>query len=86
MQVGAMSLTSIVSDINGCNEIVVNGENGIIIPSKSKEALFEKMQYLFKNQDINKEIASKARGIITKNHERSYIWNEILKEYRGLDI
>ncbi|SEA45510.1 glycosyltransferase family 4 protein [Bizionia paragorgiae] len=34
LQAGAMGLPSIVSDINGCNEIIIEGENGVIIPSK----------------------------------------------------
>lgn len=35
MQAGAMGLPCIVTDINGCNEIIINGENGIIIPRVS---------------------------------------------------
>ncbi|WP_455537581.1 glycosyltransferase family 4 protein, partial [Prevotella koreensis] len=31
MQAGSMGLASIVTNINGCNEIIKNGENGIII-------------------------------------------------------
>ena len=37
-----MGLPSIVSDINGCNEIIVEGENGLIIPSKNVEKLKRK--------------------------------------------
>ncbi len=36
MQVGAMGLKSIVTNINGCNEIIKEGENGIIYPQKMK--------------------------------------------------
>ena len=32
LQAGAMELPAIVSDINGCNEIIISGENGLIIP------------------------------------------------------
>lgn len=35
MQAGAMSLPAIVSNINGCNEIIINNKNGIIIPPKT---------------------------------------------------
>ncbi|MCB0470377.1 MAG: glycosyltransferase family 4 protein, partial [Flavobacteriaceae bacterium] len=37
MQAGAMGLYSIVTDINGCNEIIIEGENGTIIPVKNEE-------------------------------------------------
>lgn len=39
MQAGAMELPSIVSDINGCNEIIIEGENGSIIPVKNTVAV-----------------------------------------------
>ena len=31
MQAGAMGLPSVVSDINGCNEIIENNINGLVI-------------------------------------------------------
>src|SRR6185312_342487 len=46
MQAGAMELPSIVSNINGCNEIIKNGVNGIIIPPKNEDELFKAMKSL----------------------------------------
>src|SRR5690606_16181045 len=37
MQAGAMGLPSIVTDINGCNEIITHGVNGLIITPKNIE-------------------------------------------------
>ncbi|WP_108244234.1 glycosyltransferase family 4 protein [Muricauda brasiliensis] len=85
MQSGAMGLYSIVSDINGCNEIVEDGINGTIIPTKNTEALYTAM----KNALENKEKFAAEKGIyremIKKRYERSFIWNEILKEYQELE-
>ena len=52
MQAGAMGLPSIVSDINGCNEIIIEGENGLIIPSKNVKKLKEKMLTLAKDKNL----------------------------------
>jgi glycosyltransferase involved in cell wall biosynthesis len=38
MQTGAMELPSIVTNINGCNEIIIEGQNGTIIPVKDSDA------------------------------------------------
>jgi glycosyltransferase involved in cell wall biosynthesis len=38
MQAGAMELPSIVTNINGCNEIIIE-ENGTIIPVKDSMPL-----------------------------------------------
>jgi glycosyltransferase involved in cell wall biosynthesis len=40
MQAGAMELPSIVTNINGCNEIIIEGQNGTIIPVKDSDALY----------------------------------------------
>src|SRR5205823_15089663 len=41
MQAGCMDLPSIVTDINGCNEIIENGKNGLVIPVKDPAALYD---------------------------------------------
>ena len=85
MQAGAMGVNSIVSDINGCNEIIREGINGFIIPVKNEQALFEKMEYLYNNPDINREMASRSRDTISQNYERNFVWGELLKEYQMLN-
>ncbi len=84
LQAGAMGLPSIVSDINGCNEIVENGYNGFIIPVQNQEKLHEKMLFLLQNSEKRTEIANNSRKKIVENYERNYIWSEILKEYKNL--
>ncbi|MFT5243196.1 MAG: glycosyltransferase involved in cell wall biosynthesis, partial [Psychroserpens sp.] len=39
MQAGAMKVPSIVTNINGCNEIIREGENGVIIKVKDVQAI-----------------------------------------------
>lgn len=83
MQAGAMKVFSIVTNINGCNEIIKEGENGTIIPVKNSEALFQKMLHFYEHKTViyNPET---CRSLIIANYERKYIWNELLKEYRSL--
>ena len=82
MQAGAMKLPSIVTDINGCNEIIKEGENGLIIPVKNVQAIIDSMSYFLKNPTKLEEMRSKSREIIVKNYQQSFIWNELLKEYQ----
>lgn len=84
MQAGAMGLVSIVTDINGCNEIVQENINGFIVSVKNQAQLQEKMRFLLQNPDKKKEMAANCRKQIVDNYERTYIWNEILKEYKSL--
>ena len=84
MQAGAMGLPSIVSDINGCNEIIIEGENGLIIPSKNVEKLKEKMLTLAKDKNLYTKLKGNSRRMIESRYEQSVVWNALLEEYEGL--
>lgn len=84
MQAGAMGLNCIVSDINGCNEIIKDHHNGLIIPPKNTEMLYTKMLWLFENKDENIKMSQITRYSIKENYERKYVWGEILKEYKSI--
>ncbi len=84
MQGAAMELFSIVSDINGCNEIIKNKENGIIIPVKNEVALYNAMLEVYYNKDLYKAKGLQSRKIIAANYERTEVWNALLKEYNSL--
>ena len=84
MQAGAMGLPSIVTDINGCNEIIEDGKNGRIIPPQNEEALYKMMGWFLSNSNEVIQMADNARGMIVSRYERQTIWQEILKVYNSL--
>lgn len=84
MQAGAMELPSIVSDINGCNEIIVEGENGTIIPVKNTEAITVTMQKLMEDKNYYLSLKNNARPMIQARYEQSVVWNALLDEYNSL--
>lgn len=85
MQAGAMGLPSIVTNINGCNEIIIEGKNGVIIPPKDKEALFGAMKYIMKYPAERRKMAEAARPLIVSRYEQQAVWNALLEEYRSLE-
>lgn len=82
MQSGAMGLPAIVTDINGCNEIVKEEQNGLIIPSKDSEALKAAMQKIIDDKDLYQKLKSSAREMITSRYEQKVVWEALLEEYR----
>lgn len=85
MQAGAMGLPSIVTDINGCNEIIVEGKNGLIIPPRDENALREAMLTMIKDATLREVMAFQARPMITSRYEQNVVWNALLEEYRLLE-
>lgn len=77
-------LPSIVTDINGCNEIIIEGENGMIIPAKDSEALYEKMISFIENSHETKRMAANARKLIVDRYEQKVVWEALLEEYKRL--
>ena len=83
IQAGAMGLPAIVTDINGCNEIVLPDLNGVIIPSKDEQALYESMKYFASHPVEVERMAANARPLIASRYEQRIVWNALLDEYKG---
>ncbi len=85
LQAGAMGLPSIVTDINGCNEIVSHEINGIIIPVKDEMAIFKAMEQMLENPSQYASMKRVARPEIVSRFEQSVVWQAILDEYQTLE-
>ena len=85
MQAGAMGLPAIVSDINGCNEIIKEGVNGLIIPVKDKDALRSSMNKFIEEKDLAIKLGRVSRSEITSKYERKVFWQLLLEEYKKLE-
>ncbi len=84
MQSGAMELPSIVTNINGCNEIIEDEKHGIIIPTKNDDAIYKAMNYVLNNRKEAIEMGIQSRTNIVLKFERRRVWEALLTEYSGL--
>lgn len=84
MQAGAMELPSIVSDINGCNEIIENNKNGLIIPVKNTKVILDAMMKICSDKNLFMKLKLNSRSLIKKKYEREFFWTSLLKEYNDL--
>lgn len=85
IQAAAMGVPSIVTDINGCNEIICDGVNGVIVPSHDADRLYEAMKRMREDGEVWANMSRKARASVAERYERKYVWNEIKKFYAELD-
>ncbi|MBU2975920.1 glycosyltransferase family 4 protein [Zobellia sp. B3R18] len=85
LQAGAMGIYSIVTNINGSNEIIDNGINGTIIPVKDSIALTEAMLNCLEDASKHKNYNEKYRRFIAEKYSQEYVWSEQLKEYQLLN-
>ena len=84
LQAGAMNLPSIVTNINGCNEIIIHNKNGLIIEVKNENAIFDAMRAIIADQKSTVKMAKNAREIIVTNYEQQLVWQATLDEYEHI--
>ncbi len=84
MQASCLEVPCIVSDINGCNEIIEDQANGLIVPPKDSQALYEAMKIMMGDKALRRSFALLARAYVIENFDQHYVWNELLREYREL--
>lgn len=84
MEAGAMGLPSIVTDINGSREIIIDGENGLIIPSKNAEALYDAMKQMLLDTSSREKMAANARPLIESRFEKSFVQKCLLDYYKEI--
>ena len=84
MQACLLEVPCIVSDINGCNEIVTHNTTGLVVPPKDIPALILAMQSMVDDVSLRKSFSAAARDFVAANFDREFVWAEIRKEYQRL--
>ena len=86
MQAGAMGLPCIVTNINGCNEIINEGINGVIVSVKNTASLLLSMNEFVENSQLFYQLQTKSRSMIATRYNQQVIWEAIKNEYDQLKV
>lgn len=81
LEAGAMGLPSIVTDINGSREIIVENENGMIVPPRDADALFVAMRRMVNDDRRRSYMASNARNMVGCRFEQGFVRQCLLDFY-----
>jgi glycosyltransferase involved in cell wall biosynthesis len=84
LQGGAMGLPSIVTNVNGSNEIITEGFNGTIIPVKNKDAIVAAMLDFTANGKISEVKKLEIRAHVSSNYSQQLVWSAVKEEYDRL--
>jgi glycosyltransferase involved in cell wall biosynthesis len=72
IEAGAMGIPQIVTDINGANEIIIEGKNGTIIPSHNVDALYDAMKRML-SKEYRESLAINAREMVASRYDQHYV-------------
>lgn len=84
MEAGAMGLPSVVTDINGSREIIIHEVNGLIVPSKNIDALYEAMKKMVEDTFAREKMAANARPLIASRFEKSFVQGCLIEFYNEI--
>lgn len=84
MEAGALGLPNIVTDINGSREIVVDGENGLIVPPRTVQPLYEAMERMVTDTALREKMQKNARPMIESRFEKGFVQDCLIEFYEEI--
>lgn len=84
MEAGAMGLPNIVTDINGSREIIMDGENGLIVPPRTVPSLYEAMERMVTDTAMREKMQKNARPMIESRFEKSFVQDCLINYYKEI--
>lgn len=84
LQAGAMGLPAIVTDICGCNEIVVDEVTGLLVEPRNADHLYVAMKRLADDPALRETLGTNARARITELFSQQKVWNSLIDFYEPL--
>lgn len=84
LQAACMGIPIIATDINGCNEIIIDGLNGYLVPTRDSDSIHVKMLKIFKSPGLRISMGKESLATIPKKYNRIDFHSALLKEYQNL--
>jgi len=70
-----------VTDINGSREIINQGENGLIIPPKDENALYDAMRRMVVDAELRETLVKNARKMVASRFDKEFVQKCLLDFY-----
>jgi glycosyltransferase involved in cell wall biosynthesis len=80
----ACSRPLVATDIPGCREIVLDGENGFLVPPHDPKAIAEAIRKLIVNPELRREMGLKSRSIVLEHFSAKNINSQTIEVYDAL--
>ena len=84
IEAAACERSIVTTDVPGCREIVHDGENGFLVPSKDTDALVAALEKLLENKERRKEMGRLGRQIVRDEFSVEQVVSETMSVYDRL--
>ena len=84
MEASAMGVPVVTSDIRGCREAVVDGENGLMVPVRDSAALAHAALELLRDRERTRALGARGRAIALERFDERRVFERVNGTYRRL--
>lgn len=77
IEAGSYGIPLVATDINGCNEIIIDGVNGKLVKKKDSNSLYLTMKELYLNKDLYDKLKNNVRESIVSRYQQDYFLEEL---------
>jgi len=84
LEAGSFGIPLVATDINGCNEVIKDRKNGILIKPKSVESLVDGISLLVENKQLYNRIKNSVRESIEARYSQIFFWESLKNELESL--
>lgn len=85
IEAGSYGIPLVATDINGCNEIIKNNYNGLLVKKKDEKDLLEAIEKFIVDKEYYNFIKKSVRESIVSRYDQKYFFNELLKEFNSIE-
>ncbi|HYC48821.1 MAG TPA: glycosyltransferase [Burkholderiales bacterium] len=84
LEAAACGLPIVTTDAPGCREIVMHGQNGLLVPPRDSLALAEAIRYMYENADARARMGSAGRRAVLEWFDENIVFDRTLSVYEQL--
>ena len=77
LEAGAMGLPSVTTNIPGCAEVVIDGDNGLLVPPKDEDALTQALRRLATDRPLTETLGRASRRSIVQRYDQQVFWRAL---------
>lgn len=81
IEAGSFGLPLVATNINGCNEIIVNNENGVLVNKKDESSLYDALEKFVSDQEYYQKIQRSVRSTIVSRYSKEYFYGALKREF-----
>ena len=82
IEAASCGLPIITTDVPGCRQMVKHGDNGLLIPPHSSEAIVEAVKYLIAHPEVMERMAESSRSMAINKFDHAHVIKSFFDIYK----